>query len=148
MRHPESLYASQQKEPAMHQIKILMVVTSASSMGEGGKPTGVWFEELATPYYTFIDAGAEVTIASITGGEIPIDPNSVMPWSQSEKAVDRFLADPFASKKLKHAARLSEIDVRRYDAVFLPGGHGTSEGERGNWPSAGRGAAHHKLYRR
>jgi len=30
--------------------RILMVVTSQASMGDTGKPTGVWLEELAVPY--------------------------------------------------------------------------------------------------
>lgn len=109
----------------MSGIKILMIVTSAFSMGDGGKPTGVWFEEVATPYYTFVDSGAEVTIASINGGETPIDPNSIKPAGENEASVDRFLADPVASKAIRTAIKLSSIDVSKYDAVFLPGGHGT-----------------------
>lgn len=109
----------------MSAIKILMIVTSAATMGDGGKPTGVWFEEVATPYYTFVDAGAQVTIASIMGGETPVDPNSIKPDGQNEGSVRRFMADSVASKAMKATAKLSDIEVRGYDAVFLPGGHGT-----------------------
>ena len=48
----------------MASLKILFIVTSSFTMGEGGEPTGVWFEDVATPYYAFVDEGAEVTIAS------------------------------------------------------------------------------------
>ena len=43
----------------------------------GGGPTGVWLSELADPYYAFQAAGLEVTVASIAGGAIPIDANSM-----------------------------------------------------------------------
>ena len=45
-------------------MKILMVLTSHGQLGNTGKPTGLWLEELATPYYVFTNAGAEVTLAS------------------------------------------------------------------------------------
>jgi putative intracellular protease/amidase len=51
----------------------------ASDYGDDPRPTGVWFEELSTPYFAFIDAGAEVDIASTAGGKIPVDPNSLQP---------------------------------------------------------------------
>jgi hypothetical protein len=39
--------------------------------------SGLWLEELAAPYYMFHDAGLKVTIASIAGGEIPVDKTSL-----------------------------------------------------------------------
>ena len=45
--------------------QILIVVTSAKAT-PWGKDTGYWLEELATPYYLFLDAGFEVEIATIT----------------------------------------------------------------------------------
>jgi putative intracellular protease/amidase len=109
----------------MINFKILMVITSAAAMGQGGKPTGLWFEELATPYYAFIDAGASVTLASINGGPAPIDPRSVKAKGENAASVDRFLGDEVASKALKETVPVSEVDADGYDAVFLPGGHGT-----------------------
>lgn len=109
----------------MTRFKILMIITSAATMGHGGKPTGLWFEELATPYYTFVDAGASVTIASISGGPGPIDPRSVKAKGENEASVDRFLGDDAASKALKDTVPVDQVDAGGYDAVFLPGGHGT-----------------------
>ncbi len=43
---------------------ILIVTTSADTIPANGEPTGLWLEELTTPYYAFIDAGFEVTIVS------------------------------------------------------------------------------------
>jgi putative intracellular protease/amidase len=60
-------------------MKILMVMTSHDKLGDTGKKTGFWLEEFAAPYYTFLDAGAAVTVASPKGGEPPLDPKSDLP---------------------------------------------------------------------
>ena len=49
-------------------MKILMVLTSHDKLGNTGRKTGFWLEELAAPYFTFLDAGATVTLASPKGG--------------------------------------------------------------------------------
>ena len=36
-------------------MSILIVVTSHDRLGDTGKPTGLWLEEFATPYYIFRD---------------------------------------------------------------------------------------------
>jgi putative intracellular protease/amidase len=102
---------------------ILIVTTSHDRIGSTGKPTGVWLEELATPYYAFRDAGAEVTIASIKGGQVPVDPSSTA--GELPESVGRFLADPEAQRAVATTPAIDAVDVARYDAVFLPGGHGT-----------------------
>ena len=66
-----------------------------------------------------------MTLASITGGPAPIDPRSVKPKGENEASVDRFLGDEAASSALNATLALSVIDSSEYDAVFLPGGHGT-----------------------
>lgn len=104
---------------------VLMIVTSHGALGDTGKHTGLWFEELATPYYALRDAGAKVEIVSIEGGVVPIDPGSRKPEGQNEPSVDRFLKDPEAMAQITHSRPLSAVNVADYDAVFLPGGHGT-----------------------
>src|SRR3954454_6170048 len=61
----------------MARKKVLIVATSHAMLGATGERTGVWLEELATPYYALHDAGVEVTLASIQGGAIPFDPRSL-----------------------------------------------------------------------
>lgn len=104
-------------------MKILMVLTSHGQLGETGKATGLWLEELAAPYYVFKDAGAEVTLASPAGGQPPVDPNSEQADRQTE-ATKRFRADAQAMQALAHTHKLADIDREVYDAVFYPGGHG------------------------
>lgn len=105
--------------------RILMILTSSATMGTGGEPTGLWFEELATPFTTFVDAGAAVALASIAGGPAPIDPRSLKPKGENAPSVERFLADAAASAALAAPLPLSDAAAEDYDAVFLPGGHGT-----------------------
>jgi len=104
-------------------MKILMVLTSHGQLGNTGKTTGLWLEEVAAPYYVFTDARAEVTLASPAGGKPPVDPNSEAPDGQTE-ATRRFLADGEAMQAFAHTHKLDDIDPGSFDAVFYPGGHG------------------------
>lgn len=105
--------------------KILMIVTSNARMGDTGKPTGLWAEELAAPYYALVDAGAEVTLASPAGGATPIDPGSVKAKGENDAAVERFLADAALQARIAATPKVTDFDGAQFDAVFFPGGHGT-----------------------
>jgi putative intracellular protease/amidase len=104
-------------------MKILMVLTSHSALGNTGKKTGFWIEEFAAPYYVFLDAGASITIASPKGGQPPIDPSSDTLENQTS-AVIRFKADKSLQKILSETHLLSTLSSNDYDAIFYPGGHG------------------------
>jgi putative intracellular protease/amidase len=105
--------------------RILMIVTSNARMGDTGKPTGLWAEELAVPYYALADAGVDVTLASPAGGPAPIDPGSVKPVGQNDPVVERFLADTALQALIAATPKASAFDGAEFDAVFFPGGHGT-----------------------
>ncbi len=105
--------------------RILMIVTSNARMGDTGKPTGLWAEELAVPYYALADAGVDVTLASPAGGPAPIDPGSVKPIGQNDPVVERFLADTTLQALIAATPKASAFDGAEFDAVFFPGGHGT-----------------------
>ena len=104
-------------------MKILIVLTSHDQLGDTGKKTGFWLEELAAPYYVFKDAGAEITLASPKGGQPPLDPKSDEPSSQTD-ATRRFAADPEAQAALADTHVLAEQSAADFDAIFYPGGHG------------------------
>jgi putative intracellular protease/amidase len=104
-------------------MKILMVLTSHSTLGSTGEKTGFWVEEFAAPYYVLTDAGAEITIASPAGGQPPVDPKSEAPDAQTA-ATARFYKDEEAIERVAHTVKLSEIKETDFDAVFYPGGHG------------------------
>tara|TARA_B110000211_G_scaffold183481_1_gene207949 strand:+ start:1011 stop:1694 length:684 start_codon:yes stop_codon:yes gene_type:complete len=103
--------------------KILMVLTSHADLGNTGEKTGFWVEEFAAPYYAFVDAGAEVTLASPAGGQPPIDPTSTLADFQTD-ATKRYDADSAAQALMANTHALSEVNSSDYDAVFYPGGHG------------------------
>ncbi len=104
-------------------MKILMVLTSHDQLGDTGKKTGFWLEEFAAPYYTFLDAGAEIVVASPEGGQPPLDPKSDAPDAQTEMT-ERFKADPDAQAVLANTVRLDSVRQEDFDTVFYPGGHG------------------------
>ncbi len=104
---------------------VLMVLTSHQHLGNTGVLTGSWLEELAAPYYTFLDAGLAVELLSIAGGSAPIDPLS----SKADWLLDagiRFLADSHAQEKLRSTAAVSTMCADSCDAIFFVGGSGTA----------------------
>jgi len=104
-------------------MKVLIVLTSHSELGNTGEKTGFWIEEFAAPYYVLADAGVETDLASPKGGQPPIDPKSEQPDFQTD-ATHRFDKDEELKNKLAHTHKLSELNAANYDAVFYPGGHG------------------------
>ncbi|MFI8570631.1 type 1 glutamine amidotransferase domain-containing protein [Stenotrophomonas bentonitica] len=104
-------------------MKVLIVLTSHDQLGNTGKKTGFWLEELAAPYYTFKDAGAEIVLASPKGGQPPLDPKSNEPDFKTD-ATRRFEADAEANAQLADTVRLDSVSQADFDTVFYPGGHG------------------------
>lgn len=97
--------------------RILMVVTGHDRI-DADHATGLWFEEFAVPYREFKSSGFDVTVASPRGGAAPIDP-------RSEPKPEAASAWVEASQALRDTAPLVSCDAADFDAIFLPGGHGT-----------------------
>jgi putative intracellular protease/amidase len=104
-------------------MKVLMVLTSHDELGNTGRKTGFWLEELAAPYYVFKDAGVEITLASPKGGRPPLDPKSNEPASRTDLTL-RFEKDVAAEAQLDKTARLDSVKQEDFDTLFYPGGHG------------------------
>src|SRR5262245_32608517 len=103
-------------------MKILMVLTSHDKLGNTGRKTGFWLEELAAPYFTFKDAGVQIVLASPKGGQPPLDPKSNEPTFQTD-LTHRFEADVAAKAHLASTVRLEGVKSGDFDTVFYPGGH-------------------------
>ena len=103
--------------------KILMILTSHDKLGNTDEKTGLWIEEFAAPYYTFIDAGFDVTLASPLGGQPPIDPKSELADFQT-LFTQRFDNDTTTQSIFAATTELSTLTADDYDAIFYPGGHG------------------------
>ncbi len=97
--------------------RILFILTSHNRMLTG-EPTGIWLEEHAVPYLAFTQAGHQVTVASVAGGDVPVDPNS-----QPGEAEAAHWAPAIAA--LNGTPAFHTLDTDGFDAVYLPGGHGT-----------------------
>ena len=93
--------------------KILMIVTSHATLGNTGKPTGLYLPELAHPYEVFINAGFEVNVASPLGGEAPVAPESI------SEELKKYLP------LVKNTKALAQINSHDYAAYLVVGGHGT-----------------------
>ena len=104
-------------------MNILMVLTSHDKLGDTGKKTGFLLEQFAAPYYAFLDAGVNVTLASPAGGQPPLDPSSDTPDAQT-KDTKRFKEDSEAQERLANTKKLAEVKAEDFDSVFYPGGHG------------------------
>ena len=76
-------------------MNILFVLTSHDKLGDTGNKTGFWVEEFANPYYTLLDKGASITLATPKGGAAPIDPSSASP-DAATAATARFDKDTIA----------------------------------------------------
>jgi putative intracellular protease/amidase len=104
-------------------MKILFVLTSHDKLGDTGNKTGFWVEEFANPYYTLLDKGASITLATPKGGAAPIDPSSASP-DAATAATARFDKDTIAQGLIANTTVLADINPDDFDAVFYPGGHG------------------------
>ncbi len=100
-----------------------MILTSHSKLGNTGEKTGFWVEEFAAPYYAFIDAGIKVTLASVAGGQPPIDPKSELEDFQTA-ATKRYDQDQLTLDLMANTVTLSQVDINDFDGIFYPGGHG------------------------
>lgn len=104
-------------------MKVLFVLTSHDELGDTGEKTGFWIEEFANPYYTLLDKGIEITVATPKGGKAPIDPNSDSEDSQTEDT-RRYHNDKDAQEVINNTHKLDDMKAEGFDAVFYPGGHG------------------------
>jgi len=110
-------------------LRALIITTSHSVLSapdaEEGPPTGVMASEFTHPYYSFLDAGIEVHLASIQGGEIPIDPQTLRYMVRSPED-ERFLQDSVLLAKVANSVAIDDVDFTKYDVVFLAGGWGAA----------------------
>lgn len=100
------------------QGKALIICTSNDRFGDDGAKTGVFGSELTAPYYEFRDGRMDVDVASIKGGEIPIDPMSFKWFLKSEYDV-RYLSDPGFQQRVKNSQLIDDIDFTKYDIIYL-----------------------------
>jgi len=105
---------------------VLFVVTNAAAIGPHGRATGFFFPEVAHPFEALDKAGIAVEYATPLGGKPPEDG-----FDGSDPLQADFLASA-SYRRMARSRKLSEVDVRDYDAVFFPGGLGPMVDITGN----------------
>ena len=129
--HKAGLHATyaDAKEYDLKGKKALIITTShdvLNAPGETtGNPTGVMASEMTVPYYEFLDAGMEVDVASIKGGQIPVDPQTLIFLLKTPED-ERFLKDKTFQEKVNQSLKIDAIDFTQYDAIFMSGGWGAA----------------------
>lgn len=111
--------------------KVLTVLSAANrwTRADGSTyDTGVWAEEFIVMDEALIEAGFQVDLATPGGMQPTIDPLSLQPEIIGQEAADRY-RDYLARNagRLQKPLLLAGIDVNRFDAVVVPGGHGPME---------------------
>jgi putative intracellular protease/amidase len=105
-----------------------MIASNPAVSGQTGWPIGYWAAELAHPYWTFNEAGYQITIASPKGGAIEpdgySDPSHESGYSAADFPSRGFLSDPAIQEQLAATTALEQLNVDELDALFLVGGQG------------------------
>lgn len=116
--------------------KILMVASSPTISQQTGWPIGFWASELTHPLLVFQEAGYEVVLASTSGGKIEMDsysnPLDTSGYAAHDIITLGYLQQEQFSELLTNTSKLSEVDARDYDAIFLVGGQAPMYTFRGN----------------
>ncbi|OOF57288.1 type 1 glutamine amidotransferase domain-containing protein [Rodentibacter myodis] len=101
---------------------ILCVVTSTTVKGESGIPTGFWLGELTHALKEMEAAGYKTVIASIKGGQAPIDKDSL----DFNDPINKYFWDETDLPiRLANTPSVAELKGTDYAAIFFAGGHGT-----------------------
>ena len=101
--------------------KILIVLTNHDRLGNTGKKTGFYLDEVAHPYAVFTKAGFKVDFVSPTGEEAPIDPKS---YNLDDSLNRQFVENEAVMAQVQDTLSPQEVDSSEYSAVFFAGGHG------------------------
>lgn len=116
--------------------KILMVASSPSTSKQTGWPIGFWAAELTHPLRVFQEAGYEVELVSTEGGDLMMDgysnPTDASGYSAHDVITLGYMQQESFNKMLKGTKKLTEVDVKNYDAIFLVGGQGPMYTFKGN----------------
>ena len=116
--------------------KILMVVSSPAVSEQTGWPIGFWAAEMTHPLHVFQEAGYEVELASTEGGAVTMDaysdPTDASGYSAQDVISLGYMQQPWFNDMLKSTMKLTDVNIEKYDAIFLVGGQGPMYTYRGN----------------
>ncbi|TQM61752.1 type 1 glutamine amidotransferase domain-containing protein [Humibacillus xanthopallidus] len=106
--------------------RVLLLASNPAVSSTTGWPVGFWWAELTHPYWEFVEAGYEVTVASPDGGALQADswsdPSDESGYSAHDLLSRGFIASPEHAALVQDTPSLASLDVDAFDAVFLVGG--------------------------
>jgi len=116
--------------------KILMVASSPSVSKQTGWPIGFWAAELTHPLRVFQEAGYEVELVSTEGGKLEMDgysnPTDASGYSAHDVISLGYMQQESFNNMLQNTKKLTEVEAKNYDAIFLVGGQGPMYTFKGN----------------
>ncbi|MFH6948889.1 type 1 glutamine amidotransferase domain-containing protein [Flavobacterium sp. FlaQc-51] len=122
-----SSYAQNQKENTSQKTtlknetkmnkRILIIVSNANAIGPNNRRTGIFLPEVAHPYAEFDKANYQIDFASLTGDTPYLDALNLA----NDPDNLSFLTGK-GWEAMQKAVKLSNVEVSKYDAIFVPGG--------------------------
>jgi putative intracellular protease/amidase len=97
--------------------KALIIVSNAHVIGPHNRRTGIFLPEVAHPYAEFDKAKYQIDFASLTG-DIPF--LDALNLADDPDNLSFLVGKGWAS--MQKGKKLSDVDVSKYDAIFVPGG--------------------------
>lgn len=105
--------------------RILIVTTSTPEYADAGYRTGLWLGELTHFWDVAEKAGHTLEIASIAGGRVPLDPESLSTTMLAMGGTKKRYRDRDYMDLLSETKSVAQVSADAYDAIYLTGGHGT-----------------------
>src|SRR5262245_56915258 len=97
--------------------QVLFIVSNAHAIGPRNRRTGNFLPEVAHPYAELDRAGCGIDFASLTGDTPFLD---ALNLADDPDNLAFLVGKGWAA--MQKARKLSDVDVSRYDAIFMPGG--------------------------
>ncbi len=102
---------------------ILILVTNQAQYANFDIPTGLWLSELTHFYHTMEVHHIPVQIASLNGGQVPIDPASLQEQFLDDVTKTYYHSTNFMAE-LTNSKSLKDFDPDDFSAIYFTGGHG------------------------
>jgi putative intracellular protease/amidase len=97
--------------------KILIIVSNAHLIGPHKRRTGIFLPEVAHPYFEFDRVKYQIDFASLTGETPYLD---ALHLAGDPKNLSFLVGKGW--ERMQKPAKLSDVNVKAYDAIFVPGG--------------------------
>ncbi len=108
--------------------RVAMVISNPAVSPTTGWPVGFWWSELTHPYYLLTEKGYSVEVFSEKGGRCEADslsdPRDPSGYQASDLISMGFIHTPALARLPEETAKVSAIDVARFDAIIVTGGQG------------------------